>query len=112
MTLADLGLDWAVGKTKKDFVGKRSLARPDMLVANRKQLVGFLTDNPAIVLEEGRADHGKRQPSDRIFRAGPRDVVLSQRKLQAVRSRSPSSPPDGRAWAPSSTRRCPAALSA
>jgi sarcosine oxidase, subunit alpha len=53
VTLADLGLDWAIGKTKKDFVGKRSLARPDMLAANRKQLVGLLTDNPAIALEEG-----------------------------------------------------------
>jgi sarcosine oxidase subunit alpha len=53
VTLADLGLDWAIGKTKKDFVGKRSLARPDMLLNNRKQLVGLLTDNPAIVLEEG-----------------------------------------------------------
>jgi sarcosine oxidase subunit alpha len=53
VTLADLGLDWAIGKTKKDFVGKRSLTRPDMLADNRKQLVGLLTDNPAIVLEEG-----------------------------------------------------------
>jgi sarcosine oxidase subunit alpha len=53
VTLADLGLDWAIGKTKKDFVGKRSLARPDMLAGNRKQLVGLLTDNPAIALEEG-----------------------------------------------------------
>jgi sarcosine oxidase, subunit alpha len=53
VTLADLGLDWAIGKTKKDFVGKRSLARPDMLAANRKQLVGLLTDKPAIALEEG-----------------------------------------------------------
>ena len=53
VTLADLGLDWAIGKAKKDFVGKRSLAQPDMLAANRKQLVGLLTDNPAIVLEEG-----------------------------------------------------------
>ena len=53
VTLADLGLDWAIGKTKKDFVGKRSLQRPDMLAANRKQLVGLLTDDPAIVLEEG-----------------------------------------------------------
>jgi sarcosine oxidase, subunit alpha len=53
VTLADLGLDWAIGKTKKDFVGKRSLTRPDMLAANRKQLVGLLTDNPAIQLEEG-----------------------------------------------------------
>ena len=30
VTLADLGLDWAIGKTKKDFVGKRSLSRADM----------------------------------------------------------------------------------
>ena len=53
VTLADLGLDGMIGKTKKDFVGKRSLSRPDMLVDNRKQLVGLLTDNPAIALEEG-----------------------------------------------------------
>jgi len=53
VALADLGLDWAIGKTKKDFVGKRSLTRPDMLVGNRKQLVGLLTDNPAVALEEG-----------------------------------------------------------
>src|SRR3984957_9693150 len=53
VTLADLGLDWAIGKTKKDFVGKRSLTRPDMLVEDRKQLVGLLTDNSAITLEEG-----------------------------------------------------------
>jgi sarcosine oxidase, subunit alpha len=53
VTLADLGLDGMIGKTKKDFVGKRSLTRPDMLAANRKQLVGLLTDNPAIALEEG-----------------------------------------------------------
>jgi len=53
VTLADLGLDGMIGKTKKDFVGKRSLTRPDMLVSNRKQLVGLLTDNPAIELEEG-----------------------------------------------------------
>ncbi len=53
VTLADLGLDRAIGKTKKDFVGKRSLARPGMLPDNRKQLVGLLTDNPTIALEEG-----------------------------------------------------------
>ena len=53
VTLADLGLEWAIGKTKKDFVGKRSLMRPDMLVDNRKQLVGLLTDNLGIALEEG-----------------------------------------------------------
>ncbi|HEY6521247.1 MAG TPA: glycine cleavage T C-terminal barrel domain-containing protein, partial [Roseiarcus sp.] len=53
VTLADLGLDGMIGKTKKDFVGKRALTRPDMLADNRKQLVGLLTDDPAIALEEG-----------------------------------------------------------
>jgi sarcosine oxidase subunit alpha len=49
----DVGLGWAIGKTKQDFVGKRSLARPSMARPDRKQLVGLLTDDPRIVLEEG-----------------------------------------------------------
>ncbi|MHB2169311.1 sarcosine oxidase subunit alpha family protein [Alsobacter sp. R-9] len=53
VTPGDLGLDWAIGKAKKDFVGKRSLARPDMLLPQRKQLVGLLCEDPALVLEEG-----------------------------------------------------------
>ncbi len=31
----------------------RSLSRPDLAAANRKQLVGLLTDDPATVLVEG-----------------------------------------------------------
>jgi len=53
MTPADAGLEWAIGKAKKDFVGKRSLRRPDMVAPNRKQLVGLFTDDAQIVLEEG-----------------------------------------------------------
>ncbi len=53
VTPYDAGLDWAVGKKKLDFVGKRSLARPDIIAAGRKQLVGLLTDDPTVVLEEG-----------------------------------------------------------
>ena len=53
VTPDDAGLTWAVGKTKPDFVGKRSLARPAMLATGRKQLVGLLTVDPATVLEEG-----------------------------------------------------------
>ncbi|CAM5459586.1 sarcosine oxidase subunit alpha [Aquamicrobium terrae] len=49
----DAGLAWAIGKAKPDFVGKRSLTRPDMLKADRKQLVGLLTSDPSTVLEEG-----------------------------------------------------------
>ena len=53
VTPYDAGLDWAVGKKKADFVGKRSLARPDIVASGRKQLVGLLTDDPNVVLEEG-----------------------------------------------------------
>jgi sarcosine oxidase subunit alpha len=53
VTPEDLGLSWAIGKHKKDFVGKRSLTRPDMLKPDRKQLVGLLTSDPGTVLEEG-----------------------------------------------------------
>ena len=53
VTPYDAGLDWAVGKKKPDFVGRRSLARPDIVASGRKQLVGLLTDDPNVVLEEG-----------------------------------------------------------
>jgi len=52
-TADDAGLSWAVGKAKKDFVGKRSLARPAMSDPKRKQLVGLLTEDPKTVLDEG-----------------------------------------------------------
>jgi sarcosine oxidase subunit alpha len=53
VTPSDLGMDWIVSKTKPDFIGKRSLARPDMLRPDRRRLVGLLTDDPALVLDEG-----------------------------------------------------------
>ena len=53
VTPYDLGMDWIVGKAKKDFIGKRGLARAGIQAAGRKQLVGLLTSDPATVLEEG-----------------------------------------------------------
>jgi sarcosine oxidase subunit alpha len=53
VTPDDVGLTWAIGKNKKDFVGKRSLKRPDMLKADRPQLVGLLTTDRTTQLEEG-----------------------------------------------------------
>ncbi|HVW71290.1 MAG TPA: glycine cleavage T C-terminal barrel domain-containing protein, partial [Steroidobacteraceae bacterium] len=53
VTPDDAGLSWAIGKTKPDFVGKRSLQRPSMAAPNRKQLVGLLTNDPRVVLDEG-----------------------------------------------------------
>jgi sarcosine oxidase subunit alpha len=49
----DLGLSRTIALGKPDFVGKRSLARPDMLRDDRKQLVGLLTADPTFVPEEG-----------------------------------------------------------
>jgi sarcosine oxidase subunit alpha len=49
----DLGLGAMIGKGKRDFVGKRSLSRPDLLLPDRKQLVGLLTEDPQLVIEEG-----------------------------------------------------------
>ena len=53
LTPDDAGLSWAIGRNKTDFVGKRSLQRPAMQSADRRQLVGLLTADPQRVLEEG-----------------------------------------------------------
>ena len=53
VTPHDLGLDWAIGSKKTDFVGIRGLKRPDLVAAGRKQLVGLKTRDPKTVLEEG-----------------------------------------------------------
>ncbi len=53
VTPDDVGLSWAIGKAKPDFVGKRSLARPAMSAPDRKQLVGLRTKDGRSVLEEG-----------------------------------------------------------
>ncbi|CDN49294.1 sarcosine oxidase subunit alpha [Neorhizobium galegae] len=53
VTPDDAGLGWAVSSKKPDFVGIRGLKRPDLVREGRKQLVGLLTKDPALVLEEG-----------------------------------------------------------
>jgi sarcosine oxidase subunit alpha len=53
VTPDDAGLTWAVGKSKPDYVGKRSLDRASMKSADRKHLVGLRTKDPRVVLEEG-----------------------------------------------------------
>ncbi|MDH5355942.1 MAG: sarcosine oxidase subunit alpha, partial [Gammaproteobacteria bacterium] len=53
VTVEDLGLGWALSKTKSDFIGKRSLSRPDTLRKDRKQLVGLVTEDAMTVIPEG-----------------------------------------------------------
>ncbi len=52
VTPDDVGLGRLLSR-RKDFLGKRSLSRPDSVRPDRKQLVGLLTDDPALVLPEG-----------------------------------------------------------
>ncbi len=53
VTPGDLGMDWAVGKNKRDFVGKRSLSRSGLAAEDRLQLVGLLSEDRKTVLPEG-----------------------------------------------------------
>ena len=52
VTPGDVGLGRLLSR-RKDFLGKRSLSRPDSVRPDRKQLVGLLTDDPNQVLPEG-----------------------------------------------------------
>jgi sarcosine oxidase subunit alpha len=63
LTPDEAGVGWAVGKAKADFVGKRGLMRPDLQLPDRKQVVGLLTTDPAIVLEEGAQITSVAQPA-------------------------------------------------
>lgn len=53
VTPDDLGMTAMIGKAKRDFVGKRSLSRPDLVAPGRKQFVGLLGADPSLVIEEG-----------------------------------------------------------
>ena len=52
VTPVDLGMERMVS-SRKDFIGRRSLARPDSRRPDRKQLVGLLPEDPSEVLQEG-----------------------------------------------------------
>jgi sarcosine oxidase subunit alpha len=53
VTPEDLGMSWIVRSDGSDFIGKRSLARPDMLRPDRKHLVGILPVDDTTWLPEG-----------------------------------------------------------
>ena len=58
VTPVDLGMNWLLSK-EKDFLGKRSLQRPDCLREDRKQWVGLLSRDGRTVLPEGTQLIGK-----------------------------------------------------
>jgi sarcosine oxidase subunit alpha len=113
VTPIDLGMDWIVAKNKKDFLGRRSLAREDTARSDRKHLVGLLTDDPNAVLPEGgqvtAADARERVPvpmlghvTSSYFSANlKRSIALAlvQGGRNRVGEKVRVSTPDGRAHA-------------
>ncbi len=49
----DLGLGWMVSKTKPDFIGKRAMAMRRRAEPVRRELVGFLPEDPSRLVPEG-----------------------------------------------------------
>jgi sarcosine oxidase subunit alpha len=95
VTPDDLGLSWAIGRSKDDFIGKRGLARPDLMAAGRLQLVGLLTDEPATVLDEGAQITRERAPA--IGTRADGHVTSSYRSETLSRSIALAMLADGRA---------------
>ena len=63
-------MDWIVSKKKPDFIGKRALSRPDTKRADRKQLVGLLTEDPKLVMPEGAQIVSEARPEPPMPMAG------------------------------------------
>jgi len=63
VTLDDVGLSWAIGKAKPDFVGKRSLTLRGLAAPDRKQLIGLLPVGHAEVPDEGSQLVGDAAPT-------------------------------------------------
>ena len=75
VTPHDLGMSWIVNETKGDFIGRRSLRRPDIVRPDRKHLVGLLPQDPDGAPARRRAAGAARHRHDPDADGGTRDVV-------------------------------------
>jgi sarcosine oxidase subunit alpha len=65
VTPVDLGLERMLARDK-DFLGRRSLARRDLVRADRKQLVGLVPDDAKVLVPEGAALVAENTPGAAI----------------------------------------------
>ena len=75
VTPDDAGLARAIGRNKRDFVGKRSLERAELRRPDRRQLVGLLPRDGRVPPEGAQSDRDGRFEN----RARPHHLVLCQR---------------------------------
>jgi sarcosine oxidase subunit alpha len=76
----DLGLGWMVSKAKRDFVGKRAMEMRRRSEPVRRELVGFLPENPARPVPEGCpiTPGGARGESEGLVTACTMSVALKR----------------------------------
>jgi len=88
VTPDDVGLAWAIGQTKADFVGKRSLERPAMRAPQRKQLVGSFAPmgRPARGRRAGGGD-ARRASADATHRPCSSPITAPSSDIHCARPR-------------------------
>ena len=84
VTPDDLGLSGLVGKAKRDFVGKRALARPDVTARGRKQLVGLAHRQPVAGARRRRTDRRQPEPAGADENDRSRHVELYERQSRPL----------------------------
>jgi sarcosine oxidase subunit alpha len=90
VTPHDLGMSWIVSTKKRDFIGKRSLDRPDTRRGNRKHLVGLLPTDPNALLPEGAqlvANDGAAAPMLGHVTSSYRSAILERTIALALLAR-------------------------
>ena len=84
VTLADLGLDWAIGKIEEGF-RRQALARAPRHAQGRSEAARRAPDRRSgDRARRGRAGDGKREPADRDARARPCRLVLRERNSRPL----------------------------
>ncbi len=81
ITPIDLGLNWMIGKTKSDFLGKRSLTRSDTIRTDRKQLVGILPSDKKERFTEDMLGLSKKI----ITKSEKKNISKSSKTLVAIK---------------------------
>jgi len=76
----DLGMGWAMAKSKGDFIGRRSVALRRAGPSVRRELVGVLPVDPECRIPEGAplTEGGRRTRSEGLVTACVRSVVLGR----------------------------------
>ena len=107
VTPDDAGLGWAIGKAKPDFVGKRSLPRPDIVGEGPQAARRPADRRPEGGAAGRRADRRRPEPAEADDACSATSPPPTGARRSAGRSPWPSSRAGTTGWARRCTSRCP-----